>query len=160
MSELQKARAAVEARPMWMPWLYMITLVTMTLTGFGQMPIYKRYYLSDIPGLGWLADFYLTRYAHYIGASVLLALVFYAGFDFLLLQRKRLRLTTTGDLRAALLAGIVVSGAFIVIKNFPHVHCSESFIIGLDLFHVGAVMGFLLTSMLCRLMKQRWTTAS
>ncbi|MDO8941789.1 MAG: hypothetical protein Q7U75_01325, partial [Desulfobacterales bacterium] len=61
---------------MWMPWLYMITLVTMTLTGFGQMPIYKRYYLSDIPGLEWLADFYLTRYAHYIGASVLLALVF------------------------------------------------------------------------------------
>ncbi len=157
MSALRKAQTAVESRPTWMPWLYTLTLVIMALTGFGQMPIYTRYYLSDIPGLAWLADFYLTRNIHYIGASVLLALVFDGGFDFLLRQRQRLRLTATGFLRAALLAGIVVSGVFIVIKNFPHVHFSDRFIIGVDLLHIAAVMGFLLVSLLCRLMKRPWT---
>jgi hypothetical protein len=34
-------------------WVYILTLFAMALTGFGQMPIFKRYYISDIPGMGW-----------------------------------------------------------------------------------------------------------
>ena len=33
--------------------LYPFTLILMGVTGFGQMPIFKRYYLADLPGFGW-----------------------------------------------------------------------------------------------------------
>ena len=66
--------------------LCLLTIFVMALTGFGQMPIYKRYYMSDIPGFGWLADFYITRYVHYLGAAMLLALLSYLLlFPFLVL---------------------------------------------------------------------------
>ena len=47
-------------------WLYILTFTVMAFTGFGQMPIFKRYHVSDIPGMGWSADFYLT---HFWGVS-------------------------------------------------------------------------------------------
>lgn len=136
---------------------YILTLFVMALTGFGQMPIYNRYYLSDIPGFAWLADFYVTRNIHYLGAAVLLGLISYGLFDFLLSKKRRFRLSKSGSLRAALLAGIVVSGAFIVIKNFSHVYFSDGFVIGADLFHIAAVMAFLLTNLICLIGKMRWT---
>ena len=138
-------------------YLYILTLFVMALTGFGQMPIYNRYYLSDIPGLGWLANFYVTRNIHYLGAAMLLALIFYGLFDFLFSGKRHLSLSKSGLLRAALLAGIVVSGALIVVKNFPHVYFSDGFIIGLDLFHIAAVMIFLLTNLVCLIGRMRWT---
>ena len=49
-----------------MRYLYVLTVFFMALTGFGQMPIYKRYYLSDIPGFGWLAEFFIIHYIHYL----------------------------------------------------------------------------------------------
>ena len=111
--------------PRWMALLYTLTIAVMALTGFGQMPIYQRYYLSDIPGLGWLADFYVTRQIHYVAAVIFLALLAFAALDYLLLHRKRLRLTQTGLLRVGLLAGIAFSGALIVVKNFPYVHLPD-----------------------------------
>ena len=36
-------------------YVYLITVFFLTLSGFGQMPIFKRYYIADIPGFGWLA---------------------------------------------------------------------------------------------------------
>ncbi len=129
----------------------------MALTGFGQMPIYKRYYFSDIPGLGWLADFYMTRNVHYLGAAVLLALLSYFLFDYFFLQRRRLKISLTGRLRVALLTGIVVTGIFFVIKNFPVHYFSHEFIIVLNLCHLGFVMAFLFVSLYCLLFKKRWT---
>jgi cbb3-type cytochrome oxidase subunit 3 len=129
----------------------------MALTGFGQMPIYKRYYMSDIPGFGWLADFYMTRNIHYIGAAVLLTLVFYAGMDFLLSRRKRSRLAAAGYLRLLILAAIVFSGALIVIKNFPYVHFPDTAVIGLDLAHLAAAITLLIANLVCLLSNKRWT---
>jgi hypothetical protein len=137
--------------------LYIATLSVMALTGFGQMPIYNRYYLSDIPGLGWLADFYATRNVHYIGAAVLLALVFYAALDFLFMKKRKIKITGSGYLRLALLVGIVFSGGFIVIKNLPYVHFPEGLIIGVNLLHLGMAMSFLVMNLLCLVTKKRWT---
>lgn len=137
--------------------LYIPTLFIMALTGFGQMPIYNRYYLSDIPGLGWLADFYVTRNIHYIGAAILLSILVYSISDFYFSRRRRYRLTRSGLLRAALLAGTVISGILIVVKNFPSVFFPYTFVIGLDLFHIAAVMAFLLTNLVCLVGKMRWT---
>jgi len=154
----QKPRAAAFSR--WVNILYTLTLVFMALTGFGQMPIYNRYYMSDIPGLDWLADFYITRNIHYIGAVILLGLAFYVASSFILSKRKQIRLTANGRVRAVLLSAIVVSGALIVIKNFPYIHFSDGFIIGLNLFHLAGVMAFLVTNLVCRITKKRWAVAT
>lgn len=37
-------------------WLYGFVFVVMAFTGFGEMPIYNRYYISDVPGMGWTSD--------------------------------------------------------------------------------------------------------
>jgi hypothetical protein len=153
-SEADKGKGTRSRRAVY---LYIPTLFVMALTGFGQMPIYNRYYMSDIPGLGWLADFYVTRNIHYLGAAILLGLVFYGLFDFLLSQKGRLRLSGSGLLRAALLAGIVISGVLIVVKNFPHLYFSDGFVIAVDLFHIAAVMTFLMTNLVCLIGKMRWT---
>ncbi|MCP4020290.1 MAG: hypothetical protein GY729_00480, partial [Desulfobacteraceae bacterium] len=60
---------------------YFITIFFITLTGFAQMPIFKRYYIADIPGLGWLAKFYVNHSLHYIFAAILIAFTTYMFFD-------------------------------------------------------------------------------
>ncbi len=138
-------------------YLFLFSIFIMALTGFGQMPIYKRYYMSDIPGLGWLADFYITRNVHYLGAAVLLALLSYFLFDYFFLQRRRLKISPTGRLRIALLAGIVITGILFVVKNFPVHYFSHEIIIVLNLCHLGFVMAFLFVSLYCLVFKKRWT---
>lgn len=61
--------------------VYGLILFFITLSGFAQMPIFARYHISDIPGLGWLADFYVTHAVHYIMAALLLALGAYVWMD-------------------------------------------------------------------------------
>ena len=140
-----------------MRYLFLFNIFFMALTGFGQMPIYKRYYMSDIPGFGWLADFFTTRYVHYLGAALLLGLLSYLLFDYFFLQRQNLKVTLTGYLRIALLAGIVITGILFVVKNFPVHYFSPEFIIFLNLCHLGFVMAFLFVSLYCLLFKKKWT---
>ena len=139
-------------------WFYLLTVFFLTLSGFGQMPIFKRYYIADIPGLGWLAEFFVTHYIHYMAAILFLAFTAYMIIDYLLLKRKSRRLTATGYVRAALLAGILMSGVFLVIRNLPGTNFSAAFIIFLDLCHLGLVMGFLFVSLFCLIYKKQWTT--
>jgi len=140
-----------------MRYLLLLSIFLMALTGFGQMPIYKRYYMADIPGFGWLADFLITRYVHYLGAALLLALLSYFLFDYFFVRRKNLKATRTGILRIALLAGIVITGILFVVKNFPVHYFSHDFIIVLNLCHLGFVMAFLLVSLFCLAFKKKWT---
>ena len=128
----------------------------MALTGFGQMPIFKRYYIADIPGLGWLAQFYVTHYIHYLAAIIFLALVAYVIVDHLMLQKKQLRLTASGYVRGAILAGIMVSGLFLVVRNLSGSRFAPEFIIFLDLAHLGLVMSFLLAAAYCLIRKKGW----
>lgn len=136
---------------------YLVVIFFLTLTGFGQMPIFKRYYIADIPGLGWLAQFFVTHYIHYLAAILLLAFAAYIGLDYLVLKHKSRRMTATGYLRGALLAGILASGLFLVVRNLAGSNLSSAFIIGLDLSHLGLVMAFLFVSLYCLIFKKQWT---
>ena len=137
-------------------YVYLIILFLLTLTGFGQMPIFKRYYIADIPGLGWLAQFFVTHYIHYLAAILFLALAAYVIVDHLMLQKKLLRLTASGYVRGAILAGIMVSGLFLVIRNLPGSRFSPEFIIFLDLAHLGLVMSFMMVGAYCLIRKRGW----
>ena len=139
-------------------YVYLIIIFFLTLTGFGQMPIFKRYYIADIPGLGWLAQFYLTHYFHYIGAILILALAAYIIIDYLILQKKHIRLTASGYIRGAILAGIFISGLLLVIRNLEGNRFGPEFIIILDLAHMGMVITFLMMAAYCLVRKKRWVT--
>jgi hypothetical protein len=140
-------------------WLYLVTTFFLVLTGFGQMPIFKRYYIADIPGLGWLAEFFVTHYIHYLGAIVLFALAAYIITDYLILQRHSRRLTVSGYTRLAVFFGILVSGALLVLRNLTGTSFTPGFIIFLDISHLGLVMVFLFVSLYCLVFKKHWTTA-
>ena len=144
------------SRPM--RWLYLTTTFLLVLTGFGQMPIFKRYYVADIPGLGWLAKFFVTHYMHYLGAIVLLALAAYILTDHLILKRRSRRLTISGYVRLAVLSGILISGGLLVIRNLTGATFTPGFIIFADLTHLGSVMVFLFVSLYCLVLKKHWTT--
>ena len=137
-------------------YIYLITVFFLTLTGFGQMPIFKRYYIADIPGLGWLAKFYVTHYIHYLGAVLILALVSYLIIDYLILQKKNIRLTASGYVRGATLVGILASGIFLVLRNITGSRFAPAFIIFLDLAHLGLVVTFLVVTGFCLLRKRPW----
>jgi hypothetical protein len=150
------ANTRVISRPV--RWIYLATAFFLVLTGFGQMPIFKRYYIADIPGLGWLAEFFVTHYIHYLGAIVLLALAAYMIADYLMSKRNLWNMTASGYVRVALLAGILVSGGLLVIRNLIGTHFTPGFIIFLDLTHLGLVMLFLFVSLYCLIFKKHWTT--
>jgi len=149
-----------DIRAMSLPgrWFYLITVIFLVLSGFGQMPIFKRYYIADIPGLGWLAEFFVTHYIHYLAAILFLALTAYMIIDYLLATRKSRQMTATGYVRSALLAGILASGIFLVVRNLAGSNFSSEFIIFLDLCHLGLAMVFLFVSLYCLVSKKQWTT--
>ncbi len=115
---------------------YLITVFLITLTGFAQMPIFKRYYIADIPGLGWLDEFYVTHYLHYVFAAVLLAVIFDRTAEYLLVLRGNYRISLSGWVRAVLLGGLIGTGVMMVIKNFSGFWFSQEPIIAMDILHI------------------------
>ena len=138
-------------------YIYIFTVFILALTGFGQMPIFKRYYIADIPGLGWLAQFYVTHYMHYLAAIVFFALSAYLIADYFMTNRKRIKLSVSGYVRGLILFGIITSGIFLVIRNLSGIYFSANFIIFLDLAHLGLVMLFLLFALYSVIAKKQWT---
>ncbi len=145
--------------------VYGLVLFFITLSGFAQMPVFARYYISDIPGLGWLAQFYVTHVIHYIMASLLLALGAYAGMDAFLGRKlsparqnpvNKGRLTRTGWVKLISLAGLIVTGGVMVVKNLSGVYFSHNLIILLDLLHLLLCMVLLGATLYAGIRKRPW----
>ncbi|WP_457551602.1 hypothetical protein [Desulfobacula sp.] len=139
-------------------YIYGVTLFFITLSGFGQMPIFKRYYIADIPGLGWLAQFYVTHIIHYVAAIVLLTLVMYLLFDFIFNGSGFSKITGTGYFKIVILAGLIVTGSLMVIKNLPDIYFGHITIIVLDLSHLSFCMILLFGSLYSLLKKKSWVS--
>lgn len=140
----------------WIRMAFALALFLSALTGFAQMPIFKRYYIADLPGLGWLAEFYVTYALHYISATILIAIVSYLVADYLLLGRKSLRLSLYGQIRIILLGLILATGILLVFRNLPGYRYSPAFVVALDFSHLGLVVLFLMVSFVGRLTGKRW----
>ncbi len=136
---------------------YLVVMFFLALTGFAQMPIFKRYYIADIPGLGWLDRYLVTHYIHYLTAVLLLFMVSYRTALHVLEGRYERALTAAGFLRSALLFGIIASGALLGIRNLSGAWLPSGLIIFMDLTHLGLVMVFLTAALCCRIFKQPWT---
>lgn len=135
---------------------YGLLMFMLALTGFAQMPIFKRYYIADIPGLGWLAMFYVTHYMHYIGAVLILGLAAYFVTAYFQTRPERPKLTPSGYLRAGLLGAILGTGLLLAAKNFSGYVFSPGFIIFLDLAHLGSAVAFIAIALYCRFFSKKW----
>jgi len=128
-------------------YIYFITLFFITLSGFAQMPIFKRYYIADIPGLGWLAQFYITHRIHYIFAVIFLVFVTYALVDFFIGKTNSKKIMPAYA-KGGIIAGLVITGSLMMVKNFSGTPFSSGVIIFLDISHLLFCMGLLfLTAM-------------
>ncbi|WDP93169.1 MAG: hypothetical protein HUN04_04970 [Desulfobacter sp.] len=136
--------------------IYGLTLLFITLSGFAQMPIFKRYYIADIPGLGWLAKFYITHSLHYIMASVLLALGGYAVTRLAVSGKGLSSLTFWGRAKGAIILGLVISGAIMVVRNLPGIHFSHMAIYVMNLTHLGLCMALLAVSAFTLVARKPW----
>ncbi|MFO7989507.1 MAG: hypothetical protein R6U16_08465 [Desulfotignum sp.] len=145
--------------------VYGLILFFITLSGFAQMPVFARYYISDIPGLGWLAQFYVTHAIHYIMAALLLVLGSYAAMDAVLGRKlpsawqnrvNKGRLTATGWVKVLSLAGLMVTGCVMVVKNLSGVYFPHLLIIFLDLLHLMLCMILLGATLYAGIRKRPW----
>ena len=118
--------------------LWLASAAVLSLTGMAQMPIFKRYYIADIPGFGWLADFYLNHTLHYLAAAVFLCVgAWWVGrYAF----ARGWRLTPTGRMRLWAVAVLVGTGAMRVAKNEPDVWFNPTTVMLVDWVHVGAAV--------------------
>ena len=58
-------------------WLFALSGFVLLFSGFGQLPMYKRYGITALPGLEWSGNFIITLKLHYIAAIVFVAIVMY-----------------------------------------------------------------------------------
>ncbi|MDP3427268.1 MAG: 4Fe-4S ferredoxin [Humidesulfovibrio sp.] len=123
-------------------WFYVLVVTLLAVSGTMQMPIASRYHIVAVPGLAWLGDFWLTHKLHYLGAILLLALVSYLATCWALEWRRSHALTAFGLARAALVAGLILTGALRVLKNLPNVSFSPEPIMLIDWTHLA--LAFLL----------------
>lgn len=140
----------------WLRYAFGLTLFFSALSGFAQMPIFKRYYIADIPGLGWLAQFYTTFYLHYISAIALLAILAYMVAIYWLAHRRTLHVSLWGYLRGSVLLIILITGVLLVFRNMPGYRFSPQFVAILDFTHLGMVMLLLLVQIVTLIGRRTW----
>jgi copper ion binding protein len=60
-------------------WLLAISGLLLIFSGFGELPMYKRYMVTQIPGLSWAGDFFINLKIHYLAGIVFVSImVFHA----------------------------------------------------------------------------------
>jgi hypothetical protein len=114
-----------------------LTIFVLALTGAAQMPIFKRYYIADLPGLGWLSDFYLTNKIHYIFGAVLLFLLAYIFTLYLGVFSKTHRVTVSGKIKGLFFILVCATGIMRVIKNLNSVTLDPFTVMLIDWTHLG-----------------------
>ncbi len=90
-------------------WLLAISGLVLIFSGFGELPMYKRFMVTEIPGFGWAGDFFVNLKIHYLSAIVFVSvMVFHAiyhgwlGHQGLLPQK--------GDFKASLITILSMFG--------------------------------------------------
>ncbi|RJX29571.1 MAG: FeS-binding protein [Desulfarculus sp.] len=141
MAKLNKLDAGRVSR-----WLYGLAIGVALFSGFGQMPLYKRYYLADLPGLGWSAKFLLLSDLHYLAAALLLGLLTWR----LALQARQAAPAWSWGPRTwwgwELIGLLVVSGAAKALRNYG-VFLPPPLLMVLDFVHLGSAMALAFTGL-------------
>src|SRR4030066_1463767 len=71
-------------------WILAISGLVLIFSGFGELPMYKRYMVTQIPGLSWAGDFFINLKIHYISSMVFVAVMVFHFFYHGLLKHQGL----------------------------------------------------------------------
>lgn len=135
--------------------LFRINMLFLALSGVGHMPIFKRYYIADIPGFGWLAQFHITLTIHYLTATLFLALVAWLVTT-RILTRSEDRISPSARVKTGLYIAIIASGALLVVKNLSGIYLPASGITATDLIHLVGAFALGITALMARIRGRRW----
>ena len=135
--------------------IYNLAITALAVSGMGQMPIFKRYYLADIPGLSWLGKPYITHQIHYLAAVLFLIMLFYFAAGFISSWRLRYRLSSLGATRVSLFVIIIITGIMRVLKNNPGINYNPTSMITLDLVHIGSAAALGIVCLVLMLTKKQ-----
>ena len=139
--------------------LYALAVIVALFTGFGNMPLYGRYYVADVPGLGWSGNFFTNVNVHILAGSLLLGIGVYSIITNLLVPgRATKRLTLSGRIRGILLALTLATGILMVIKNLPGVHFPFEMLIIANFTHMGTAVLFMAAALVALIFRTPWTT--
>ena len=130
--------------PRWQKRLLLLAALGLALTGMGQMPIFSRYYIADLPGLHWLGDFQITAALHLALAAVLLFVLGMFAAGWLGAGGRRPRLTAAGWQRVVLYGALALTGVVRVLQNGSMPLVGPLHVRYLDWTHLGLAMGLLL----------------
>ncbi|HZJ85109.1 MAG TPA: cytochrome b/b6 domain-containing protein [Syntrophomonadaceae bacterium] len=83
-------------------WVTALSIFVLLFTGFGQMPMYRRYNVDTLPGLKWSSDFLITLNIHYIAAAILIFISLYY-LAYLLFTKRWDILPKKGDVKESLI---------------------------------------------------------
>lgn len=90
-------------------WAVAISGILLLFSGFGQMPMYKRYNLVKVPGFGWSSNYDITLVMHYVAAVVFGAAVLF-HFVYHLRRREFDIVPRKGDLGEAVRGFLAMIG--------------------------------------------------
>lgn len=140
----------------WIKWIYGVTAFIAFFTGFGNMPLYGRYYLSDLPGLHWTGNFIVNVKVHYLFGAVLLAQGIYFLSLYLLVRRHGMGFTRMGMAQALALGLVLISGVIMAVKNLPGVVFTLPLLVTMNLFHMGSAMLFASVTLITLSLNKQW----
>ena len=127
--------------------IYSATAVILVLAALAQMPLAKRYYLADIPGLAWTGNFLTSYHVFYIAAVLMTVLISYRAADFLLQKDRDMQLSTAGIIKAASLAGLLISGFMKIAMNASDVYFSQEYLVFINFTYIIFTMLFMLSTL-------------
>jgi hypothetical protein len=137
--------------------IFRINMLFLALSGVGHMPIFKRYYIADIPGFGWLAEFHITLAVHYLTAALFLAMAAWIVTTRIL--EKGEPITRTARVKTGLYIAIIASGGLLVIKNLKGVYMPAHAITALDLVHLFSAFALGITALVASIKGLGWVKA-
>ncbi|MFW6237122.1 MAG: hypothetical protein ACOC3F_01930 [Desulfosudaceae bacterium] len=137
-------------------WLYLAAMTVILFTGFGNMPLYRRYYVTDLPGFAWTGNFLINVQVHYLAGAVLLGLAAYFMGAYAYLKKDGWRLTLTGRLRAMVVGLALLSGLAMALKNLAGVVYPFPLLVTMNFLHLTLAMIFLLLAAGCLIARAPW----
>jgi formate dehydrogenase gamma subunit len=90
-------------------WLLALSGFLLIFSGFGELPMYKRFMVTEIPGLSWVGDYFINLKIHYLAGIVFVSLmVFHAVYHGWLGHQGLL--PKRGDMKASLMTILSMFG--------------------------------------------------
>jgi formate dehydrogenase gamma subunit len=90
-------------------WLLAISGLLLIFSGFGELPMYKRYMVTEIPGMGWTGDFFINLKIHYLAGIVFVSIMVFHALYHGWLRHQGL-IPQKGDVRSSLITLLSMFG--------------------------------------------------